>query len=243
MNVLPVLLAAALAFAAWILQRALHRADEQRRIASRMRAYLIFWQKRALVWGAWKVLNIGEEWYAEDQTIKRSGSNGRDLAQKLVDSENKHQASLREQISAELDKQKPDFAGMLESHKLLDKMHERSPTLRKEVIEQLLQSRNELIAGSTFVTDADVAVLDATAVTATVELRLTLAALLENSVGVLQYVDILDEKPMVESLKKQIVEAILAGVRVGYSMKLLSERCHYYLLRPKMAGIRSNLFV
>jgi hypothetical protein len=215
-----ILLTAALAFAAWIAQRALHRADEQRRVASRLRAYLIFWQKRALALGMWKVLHIGEEWYAEDQAIMKAGGNSSEVAQKLLDVEKKYQESLREQFIVEMSKNKPDFSKVVESQALLDKLQQRNPTIREEVVGQLIQTRRELMEGRTFVTDSDVAALDVPSVARAVELRLTLSGLLEQAIGIVQFVSMLEDKPILDSFKLQICDAILAAVRAGYAMKV-----------------------
>lgn len=115
--------------------------------------------------------------------------------------------------------------------------------MRKEVVSQILQTRKELMEGHTFVTDSDIAVLDIPTVARAVELRLTLAGLLDQAVAYFQYARMLDEQQIAEALKDQICNAVLAGARIGYAMKYLTARCEFYLNRGRLDAIKSNLFV
>ena len=235
-----ILLAAVIAFVAWIVQRALHRSDEQRRVASRLRAYLVFWQKRAAASGAWQVIRLGEEWYAEDQAAMKAAGAGDALGKRLVEIDNKYQATLREQLTAELAKEPSELPTELKT--MLENVGDQVQDFRKEAIGQALQTRKELMEGHAFVSDSDVSVLDVSTVARTVELRLTLAGLLEDLVGIFQFVSLPDAK-MIAPMRAQIISAVLAGIRAGYAIKYLMNRCEFYLNRGRIAAIRENLFV
>ena len=105
MNALfSVLLAAVIAFAGWVIKRALNRAHEQTRVASRLHAYLLFWQKRALATGLWPIFHLGAQWYADDQAAMKAGGSKDALGKRLLENEQKYQAQMEEKFRAEIAK-------------------------------------------------------------------------------------------------------------------------------------------
>ena len=60
-----ILLTSLTAFVGVLKSRALNRADDQRRVAARLRGYLLYWLQRTIELKVWAILAEGEEWYAE----------------------------------------------------------------------------------------------------------------------------------------------------------------------------------
>ena len=233
-----VLLAAVIAFLAWLVQRALHRADEQRRVASRLQAYLMYWTRCAInMKGGAELLTIGQEWYEEERKVYRAGGRRDEMAKKLVEVENKYQSGLAEQFKSELSGKAPASDAIQDARALFAKHKE----ARGEVTSHLFQLRKELIEGHTFVRDNDLAILDVSTVQSAVELRLVLAGLLGDLVWLLQSVEVLEGQQLEESLQKLIISTVKNGLRVSYLMKKLMGRCDYYLKRARLNAVKENL--
>jgi hypothetical protein len=236
MPVITIPLTAALAFIAWLVQRAFSRTDEQRRAASKLSAYLTFWQTRILAMDLFGVLYIGGQWYDEWEKIVRA--RGSDAAAKLVALDNKYQKEiaeeLRSKLSAEAGAPSKELA---ELKNALAKF----TTARAETIGHLQQLRKELVEGRTFVSDPDVAVLDAGTVQRAVELRLTLVGLLERAIFIFQSIEVQEEDQVIQTIRNEAITAITAAFRAGFAIKYLSVRCNSYLQRHWWKSLRANL--
>jgi Thioredoxin like C-terminal domain len=92
------------AFVGVLTSRALNRADDQRRVAARLRAYLLYWQQRTIELKVWATLAEGEEWYAEDQKMPMTREPARAKAEKSVAwrkrYQDEHAADLRRELSS-----------------------------------------------------------------------------------------------------------------------------------------------
>lgn len=66
------------------------------------------------------------------------------IAQKLVEIRKKYQATLREQLLAEMAKKEPDLTKMADAQAVLATLHNRDPEIRKQAIEQVVQIRKEV---------------------------------------------------------------------------------------------------
>jgi hypothetical protein len=184
-------------------------------------------------------LSVGEEWYEEDRKAIRAGPAG-EVVKNLVAIENKYQTEMAEQFkaespagpSADIAKSLADFKSAMAKFQ----------AMRSEVIELIYQLRKELIEGDTFVHDRDLGTLDVQTVARAVELRLTLAGLLESLAGLFQSLEVFDEKDVRDYAKGPVVEAVLAAIRAGYAMKFLMVRCDVYVHRKWFAAIKANLF-
>lgn len=230
-----VLLTAAIAFVAWLIQRALNRADEQRRVASRIRAYLMYWHRCAIQMNGAGFLLVGQTWYEEVRAVYKAGGGRDEVAKKLVEVDNKYQSA--ERFKSELAGTTPPSKALQELRAGLAKYEK----ARREVTDHLYQLRRELVEGHTFVRDGDLAVLDVPTVQAAVELRLLLASLIGSLVSLLQSVEMLEGSHLDEALQNLVVNALVAGVRVSYQMKFLMTRCEYYLKRKRLDAIKENL--
>ena len=235
--IISVLIAGAIAFAAWLIQRALHRAEEQRRVAARLQAYLIYWQRRAIELKAAGLLRMGEQWYEEDRKAMLAGGSRADIARRLVEIENRFQSELGKEVRSAMEGKNaaPGFADELRG--ALAKAH----SARDEVMVHLHRLRGELIDGKTYVPDSDLAILDVSTVGRAVELRLTMAGLLADLAWLFQSVEVLDDEQLQQWMRDQATSALLAGLRVAYGFKYLTNRCQFYLVRSRLRAIEANL--
>src|SRR5262249_48912299 len=126
---------------------------------------------------------------------------------------------------------------------VMEKLRKRLEHSRDEVIEHILTMRSELIEGRTLVSDADVSVLDVATVAKIVELRLTVAGLLEDAVAIVQSASLTDEQLLTDSVKNQMVEAFSAGIRAAFAMKYLMNRSEFYLRRGRLRAVAANFFL
>jgi hypothetical protein len=220
-----------------LLKRALDRVDEQRRVASRLRAYLMHWQKRAIALNVWSLLHTGEEWYSKDQAALTASKDSGAVAKAMLANENEYQ----EAIAKDFEEHMFGTDGKVGSSDLnLRAQYDRLKAARKETIDHVFQLRKELIDGTSFVKDADVAALDPATTAKVVELRMTLASLIESAVWAIQLAEDLSGDQD-ERAKKLIADAVTAGIRIGYLIKYLTVRCEYYLQRGIIASLRAHL--
>jgi hypothetical protein len=175
-------------------------------------------------------------WYQEDRKLYATRSSREERTKKLVEVENKYQSGFAEQLKAAMSGTEP----MSESVRELQAALTKYETARNETIGHLYQLRKELVEGHSFVRDGDLAILDVPTVQAAVELRMTMASLIGELVGLLQSITVLEDEKLREALQKQAIRAALSGVRIAYQIKFLMARCDYYLKRARLDALKEN---
>lgn len=138
-----ILLGAAIAFLAWLVQRAVHRADEQRRVASRLRGYLMYWHRFALKMnGGAKFLAIGQTWYEDEQEVHKVGGRRDEIRKKLVEIEYKYQSGVAESAKADLSGKAPFSTSLKDVQAALAKSEKARGELSAHDVARLRRSRS-----------------------------------------------------------------------------------------------------
>jgi hypothetical protein len=228
------------ALLAVLMKRALDRADEQNRAASRLRAYLLHWQRRALALNIWPILHLGEQWYKKDeQTRSRRWATHRQMLEQLLANETEYQEAIVKDLAKDVfQPEGKDFADFKEE---LRKTYGALRHLRQETIDIVLQIRKEIIEGTAFVADSDVAALDPGTLAKVVELRMTLASLVESVVWAIQLAEETDTGVAAHTVQKQLADAITAAIRVGYAIAYLTHKCDAYIRRRRFRALLHNM--
>jgi len=208
------------AFLGILLKHALNKADEQRRAAIILRAYLLYWTRWAIDSNVYPIFDYGKKWYSEYQEALRRSGTPEQRSADLVRIDKEYQESLATDLKEEL--QATDGSKKSEVAVEIDKGIEHARKVMQHLSPDMLANhafelRRELVNGTAFVTDQEVSSLSPKVVVDVVELRALMADLFASlALSIHQIRADSDEAVRTDSLLQQVVSAAVSGVKIGF---------------------------
>lgn len=196
----------------------LRRAFNQKRIATQLEAYLLYWEMGILNSDFGHLVLMAQEWNKErDIAMRSKGKAG------FIEVWKKQQAELQD-IKTKISMGTPDGKKMLESNHQI--MREMSEEVFRATIEDLGNERDALLENRTFISDQDAAELARWAACNVVPLRGDILSLLKQTrmfLLTLRNSEILDYKQCSEIIAK-IIEKLIEVLGKMQSLKNGAQR-------------------
>jgi hypothetical protein len=154
------------------------KAHKQKMVATRLRSYLLHWQKLILDNDLFSFFYMGIEWNEKIEQILRDGGGAKELVA-LEKDKKKELNKVKEQITAASDKAK------LDKEKIQKIVAKIPHDAREQILQYVHRHEQNLIDGKTFITDEEACYLGIYVAQTSIELKMTLISLINTGMGVL----------------------------------------------------------
>ena len=196
------------------------KAQKQLIIATRLRAYLLYWQGVVLDKDLFNIFYQGIEWNKEIDDLIKSGAGAEDLV-KLKDGKKAEMEDLKEHLLSE---------GGLKTlsrddiEKMLSKMPKNSTD---HILGYVKTSEQNLIDGKTFISDEEASYLGVYTAQTSIELKMQLISIMNSAIGLLilalSSADEFDCKEHVD----EIMDLVWKGIVVSKHIDTLTKKTNY----------------
>ncbi len=188
-------------------------AHQQKIAALRFHAYLIHWQKWVIDNDLFKVFYIGVEWNQEITKVIKEGGRAEDLVN-LEKQKREIVTKLKEGIeSQEIEYDKKAF---------IEQIAKLPPDSLKIMLEHSKVVKQNIIEGKTFLTDQEAAILGASVISRTIELKMRMVSAIDKVMTILFSVLNSPTDFDIRKSSKEISEAVWDGIVISKNIDSLS---------------------
>lgn len=210
------------------------KAQKQKIIATRLRAYLLYWRNVVLDNNLFRIFYMGVEWNNEISELIKKGCDASDLV-KLNDDKKAKMAELKKHL---LSKDGIKSLSKSEIEKMLKKMPQ---NYADYISKQITLSEQNLIEGKTFISDEEASYLGIYTAQVSIELKMELISLM-NIITSLLFIALSSENEFnYKEHIDEIMKLIWKGIVVSKHIDTLTKNVELISKQPVLSLTFKNL--